>query len=332
MERYFDFFSTSVAVGGYTAGSGVLNVGATTGISLNSGDTCRLLVYRVITGVLTPIVLLVASAVNSGTQFAVTAEGTDANALATDVVINVLSAGGMNQIRSDISRIGSFANLPSTTNQVAGARYKCTDTPYEFIFDGTLWQPFWGGFNVTLPIPANFAWQSQGSATLVTTFGTMRLYRATESPFNIHAQVMAAPATPYHVIAGIRLSGGQGITGNVNAGFCVSDGTKYEWISLPNTVGSQTFVVWYATNNTTFSNFFVNAAFPMPFSYPPDMYLRIGDDGSTNKTFDVGYSPTGPWFNAYSEGRATNLTISQIGILVNGGASAVELFHLSVTS
>jgi hypothetical protein len=186
--------------------------------------------------------------------------------------------------------------------------------------------------NVVQPIPANFAWQTQGSATLTTNLGTLRIHNNTESPFSIHAQVMAAPATPWHAIFGLRLSGGQSIAGNVNAGACVSDGTQYEWISLPNTIGSQTFVVWYASNNTTFSNFFVNAGFPMSFSFPPDMYLRIGDDGTTNKTFDVGYSPTGPWFNAYTEGRTTNLTISKLGILVNGGAGAVELFHLSTTN
>ena len=42
MERYFNGYQTTVAPGGYTSGSGVLNVLSTSGITLNAGDTCRL--------------------------------------------------------------------------------------------------------------------------------------------------------------------------------------------------------------------------------------------------------------------------------------------------
>lgn len=101
MERYFNLYTTTVASGGYTAGSGVLNVAATSPVSLNAGDTCALLVYRVIAGVITPIVLLKATAVNSSTQFAAVAEGSDANALINDVVINVNSVRSMTQIMQD---------------------------------------------------------------------------------------------------------------------------------------------------------------------------------------------------------------------------------------
>lgn len=337
MERYFNFYSTTVAIGGYTAGSGVLNVASTTGISLNAGDTCRLLVYNVISGVITPVVLLVATVVNSGTQFAVTAEGTDANALAGASVINVLSAGGMNQIRQDISGIGTYANLPSTTNQKEGAQYSCTDSPYKFIFDGTLWQPFWSdGYNVTQPVPANFAWQSQGSATITTTYGTLRLFRATEVAFNIHAYVTPVPgSTPYHVILGYQATGNS-IGTNIGGGLCISDGTKYEICYFPFSTGggnSNELVIFYAANNTTNSATVLNSQ-PgfLPYCYPPNTYVRFGDDGTTNKTVDIGSTPNGPWVNVFSQGRTTDLTASQVGIFVNGGTTFVELFHYSTTS
>lgn len=334
-EQYFDLYSTTVAIGGYTAGSGVLNVAATSPISLGASDSTRLLVYRLIAGVLTPIVLLKATAVNSSTQFAVTAEGTDANALLADVVINVNTVGAMNQFRIDASQTGTYASLPSTTGQKQGNRYKCTDSPYEFIFDGSVWQPYWGGYNVTLPIPGNFSWQSQGSATVDTTTGQIIVSRlAAEASFNIHAYVIAAPATPYHVIMGIVGRGNN----NANKGACVcfSDGTKYEIALFPFVDFTQNndLVVFYNTNNTTNSSTPLNDVtnFVMPACYPGFIFVRLGDDGTTNKTFDIGPTPTGPWQTLLTQGRTTNLTPSKVGIYINGGPTQVTLFHLATTA
>lgn len=332
MERYVNNFSTTVGVLGYTAGSGVLNVASTSGISLGSGDTVHLAVYTVTLGVISVVVNLTATAVNSGTQFAVTAEGADANAAATDVVICVLSAGSMNQIRADVSNLGTFANLPATTNRKLGDDYKSTDSPHHFRFDGTLWQPFWeDGQNIALPIPGNFAWQSQGSATLVTTFGTLRVARtASEASFNVHAQVMTAPSTPYHIILGVQTQGSLGA--NVGAGICVSDGTQYELFYPGFVSGGVQIVIFFNTSNTVNSSTPYNVAGgPAPWSAPPIWYVRVGDDG-TNKTFDVGPSPSGPWTAVFSEGRTTHLTISKVGVFVNGGPATVECFHVAVTA
>lgn len=108
IELYTNNAQTAVAGGGYTSGSLVLNVTSTgapfaavaTGVS-----QMHLLIYRVIAGTPTPIVNLVASNTVSGTQWAVAAEGADANALAGDIVICVLSKAGMDQIKLDVNAL-----------------------------------------------------------------------------------------------------------------------------------------------------------------------------------------------------------------------------------
>jgi len=69
----------------------------------------------------------------------------------------------------------------------------------------------------------------------------------------------------------------------------------------------------------------------LPESWPPLMYVRIGDDG-TNKTIDVGPAPAGPWTNLLSQASATNLSVSKLGPYVNGGFCTIEVFHVAVTA
>lgn len=200
-ERYFNNFSTTVAVGGYTAGSGVLNVGSTAGISLNSGDTCRLSVYD---GSGNLVVILIASVVNSGTQFAVTAEGSDANALATYQVLNTLTVGGMNQIRSDINSVGPMASIPSSFQQ-KGQRYIATDSVFgEFIFDGSLWIPYTAGLQMSPPLSGSFGTTVVGANGTIDSFANsadgallFKAHRTSGSGDNLCAKMMAVPATPY---------------------------------------------------------------------------------------------------------------------------------------
>lgn len=102
-ERYVNNFAGVINGGGYTAGSGVLNLNSpgTTGVTLGAGDTIHLAAYTVSGGVISVVMNWTATAVNSGTQFAVTAEGSDTNVVAGAIVIEVLSAGALNQIKAD---------------------------------------------------------------------------------------------------------------------------------------------------------------------------------------------------------------------------------------
>lgn len=96
MEQFANNCSAIVASGGYTAGSGVLNVNSTAAPWPQVGDF-RISIFGQNTNSLK--VILKVTAINSSTQFAVTAEGTDANADAGDLVYGcVVTAGVMKNI------------------------------------------------------------------------------------------------------------------------------------------------------------------------------------------------------------------------------------------
>lgn len=107
--------ATTVAVGGYTAGSGVLNVASTAGSFPGSG-TFTVVIQDQTTGAAK--VVLRVSAINSSTQFAVAAEGTDANANAGDNVYAVLSAAAMAQFKTDCQQgtDGAWTAMPTYQN------------------------------------------------------------------------------------------------------------------------------------------------------------------------------------------------------------------------
>src|SRR5579885_2537534 len=194
-ESYVDFSAaTTVGTGGYTAGSGVLNV-ASTGSPFPSAATFSVVITDASTGATK--VLLRVSAVNSGTQWAVAAEGTDANANHLDNVYAVLSASALDQIRADCNQFGTRATLPSTTGQKTGNRYKCTDSPYEFIYDGTAWRPFIFGYRVDEPLSSNFSWLNQGGASIITSKGGINLVAPPNSGDAIRAQQQSTISTPY---------------------------------------------------------------------------------------------------------------------------------------
>jgi hypothetical protein len=87
MEQFANNCSTLVASGGYTAASGVLNVISTAAPWPQVGNF-SIVIYNKNTNAL--IVTLTVTAVNSVTQFSVTAEGTDANASEGDLVYGTM--------------------------------------------------------------------------------------------------------------------------------------------------------------------------------------------------------------------------------------------------
>ena len=305
MERYFNNFATSVAAGGYTSGSGVLNVGTTSGVSLNSGDTCRLAIYNGST----LVVILIASAVNSGTQFAVTAEGTDASASSGFAVLNVLTVGGMNQIRSDLSLMGSYVDLPSPGSNflIAGQRFKQTDGPYEWIFNGTTWVAFLNGFQAVLPIGANYTWANQGGATIdfTSAYGLMAIPASGST--SLRVQYKAQPSTPYTIDVMIA---GDLVTGNSNTigiGFYDSVGGALITLHLIGAVpGAGDWAGYQVAEWNSVTSFHASVALlglaTAPFL---PVFLRIANDG-TNLTFYIGNGLA--WYEIYTQAVGTWLT------------------------
>lgn len=80
-------------------------------------------------------------------------ESTTAVEHATGSVVRfILTAGAIDQLRTDMSGYGTYANLPSAANHKSGDRYQCSDSPLNFIHNGSLWVPHYLGRKVKLPV------------------------------------------------------------------------------------------------------------------------------------------------------------------------------------
>lgn len=167
MERFADFnAATTVKAGSpYTAGDGVLNV-TSTAAPFPSAGNFTVIIMDATTGATK--VLLRVSAVNSGTQWAVASEGTDANAAAGDNVYAVLSATGLEARFEQVITTGAVGSLPAANARQSGDIYLCSDAPVLFRNNGSSWDGFGPINKLTIPVLANFTHQT-GSATITDT-------------------------------------------------------------------------------------------------------------------------------------------------------------------
>ncbi len=343
IELYANNAATAVAAGGYTAGSGVLNVGSTGGNfpSVATGITqIHLMIYRVISGAITQIVNLVATNTNSGTQWAVTAEGTDANALQNDIVICVLSAAGMDQIRKDMSQFGTFANLPATTNQKQGNRYKLTDGPYDYVYTGSIWQAYHRGFNVVPPGPLS-GWTGVNTGanwTQTDVGGSINLVITRNASLNWRLITKTQPATPYKRV--IFMSGIAPYQASSTLGAYFYDGTKLMGIEVLvqglTATGLSGGLVPVCTlrvekiNSVTSDNSTAASITGIGALMVSGIWLRLGND-AVNVSFD--WSLDGVvWNNLFSEAIGTFITPSKYGVGGVCAATAGDLTNISFLS
>jgi hypothetical protein len=284
MEQTANLASTTVAGGGYTHGSGVLNV-ASTGGSFSAAPTFRVVIQDN-SGVIKA--LLKVTAINSGTQWAVASEGLDTDALAGDNVYQVLTAGALAQIRSDANQQGTLASRP--TSPLAGDRYRATDSVFGYSFDGSVWQPaFLGAACPNAPTAGTFGTAvgtaaNLGSYSFAVTKGAllMKLLRLPNTGDQVAAQVQAIPgATPYALRA--RFVAGLIDDLFAQAGMCLYDSGTGRFITfgVAQRDHFKKLAVGYWHSLIQFGSQLAEFALTesAPFSQ-----LKIADDG-TNRTF-----------------------------------------------
>lgn len=320
-ERYANLCSTTLTAG-YTAGAGSITV-ASTASPWPSSPVFRVYVSDATTGVVK--VILKVTAVTDGTHWAVTAEGSDANAASSDVVKLSLTAGGMDAIRADLHQTGALA---SAVANKAGNLYLPNDGLEIYRDTGSVmvpWGPIW-----PLTDPALQTWTQTGfgSCTSDTTHGGVDINNPTaEGSFNIHALLKNTPSTPWHAEFGFVQVGNTG--GNLMAGPCVSDGTKFAIYTSHFQAAAVQHVEFYASNATTYGGFTpINPG--ILFAWGPVIFVRLGDDG-TNRTYDVscdGFT----WLQVGTEVRTANVTASKVGFYVNGGKQHIRCIHYKETA
>ena len=96
---------------------------------------------------------------------------TDTNAVYRFNGTSWVAAGLVTSGNSNV-QYGPTSSVPAA-GTAAGYQYVCTDSPYTFISNGTIMQPFAFGAAVTLPpLASSLTWTNQGAATAVNVGGT----------------------------------------------------------------------------------------------------------------------------------------------------------------
>lgn len=310
VENYSNLAETLVGPGGYSAGSGVLNVTSTASPFPNTGNF-RVVISDPTSG--NPRCILQVTGINSGTQFAVIAEGADATGFVNDKVTGVLTAGAMNAIRANMSRAGVFASLPSPLLSREGDHFTCADG-LAFRFDGASWVPYSTAVLMRKPVLAEYTVVNAASSAIADSGAGLYLRNAAAET-GLNAYVLSAPATPYTLVA--RMAGYAEVQSSKAPGFGIcfrnSSSGKIETLQVGNSSGGFEVAVHYWTSATAFSSALA-AAKPFVLVGEP-IWLAIADDG-VNKEF--AFSPDGVNFETlFAETRTTNFTANQLGFFIH---------------
>jgi hypothetical protein len=291
---------TTVASGGYSSGASALNVVSTsTGTGLAAFPTSgnfRVTIFNQGTGA--PEAVLKVTAIASGTQFTTTAE-LDGNASAGDIVICTITPGGVEALLAQMNQTGTYSSLPSTV-PFAGCRYKCTDAPYEFISNGSLWVAYYNGFPATPP-PSG-GWTSINITTpafvaYTNGYGFLAGQTSASSNFLTGQRIAAPGSTPYSFVARINqdcsgiitslVQTGGGTPGTANdAGFAVgfSDGTKYVvmmvWLQGTSTPAPVIEITEWSSSTSVNTSVLTLNNWNMAQFYTSDLWLKIRNDGT----------------------------------------------------
>lgn len=234
----------------YTAGDGHIDV-VTTAVPFPTSPTFRVAILN--STETTIKVILKVTAITSSTRWAVTAEGTDANASNGDHVIGPwYTQGAIEGIIADTNGLGTYANRPSSGMRT-GQTYHCTDSPYSSIYDGSGWKDWFHGYPVTMP-PAvsGLTWINQGGASADDTKGGIAIYAPATGSTSLRCLVKSKTGNYTFTIGQVQMGRMNNflLTGLIlresGSGKIVKFGT---WSNNPPGLG-----VEYFTNATTFSS------------------------------------------------------------------------------
>lgn len=202
---------------------------------------------------------------------------------AVDHRIEYSNRGGGSGGAASVS-IGTYANLPAS-GTTSGEMYICTDTPLEFIWNGSSWLAFWGTQPVTLPLSTGWAWSNQDNATIDTTKGVFTMVTAASGNQDIQLYERDVPSTPYTVTIGLMPSYA-GIR-HTRHGVIFRESATGKHIGILRSWNSQDYIAVIKSNDDSWTG----AANYIQYtweSFSPFylQWFRLADDG-TNLTFSM---------------------------------------------
>jgi hypothetical protein len=320
-SAYVDLCSTTVATGGYTSGSGVLNV-ASTGSPFPQSNV--FFIYLANSSTKAVYAIGKVTAINSGTQFAVSMS-TDASGSAGDLVVLSLCAASMDQIRADQIGQGAYA---SAVQSKKGNLYLPTDSPQGLFDNGSNLVP--AGIllgAVTDPTSVSFTWRNQGSSATVTTAGgRLILDCGGNAGLNVggnelRGQEISYSSTPISIAAGFLMD--LASLGYCGAGLYICDHTAGSIVTLSfqyyNTSSNAALYIAVSkwTNSGSFSGQYGSFPLTWPYGNAGPIWLKVLDNG-TNFIFygspDLGHT----WREFFQVSRTDFLTTpDRIGWFIN---------------
>jgi hypothetical protein len=257
----------------------------------------------------------------SGATFTVTRaiEGTSAASHNSgSTVTEVLTNGSFTQAMLDRSGRGTYTSRPAAG--IAGRVYYSSDFPYVSYDDGAAWNTYCCGFPITEPpILSGFSWVNQNGATvsqLGGSSGPITLTSQQGNANNMNQQVLSAPATPYTLEAGFFLTLRPNTSNFPSGGILFRNSSSGKLNIMQVQAPNMTGLAWYSTfwtNSTTATS---NGYTGLGIAQANLFWVRIADDGSTNRTYYVS-SDSRTWMQIFQEGRTNNFTADQIGFGVN---------------
>jgi len=221
--------------------------------------------------------------------------------------------------------IGVYASLPSS-GMNAGDRYRCTDCPYEFYYNGSAWLAFYKSFPATIPpLAGSLTWVNHSSAVVGNAGGMLAISGVSMGGCNAQLLKKSAPPTPWTFTAGLELNTQ---TGNyVHSGLVIRDPNTSKFILFgPGTAGGVALNLDYFNNPTSFGS----AAKEVAFAPDAQLFLKITDDG-TNHTYFTSADGIN-WLQFYQASRTAFLaapTEVGIGIDSENYALILSVFHWS---
>ena len=232
----------------------------------------------------------------------------NAGTKATDCTFTAGSIGA-NSIQ-----IGALASLPGSSS-TTGNSYFTTDSPYSFVWTGAAWQAFFGARAVTIPVPGDFAWVNQGTATVDSSHGVMTMI-APQAVSNYRMRVATAPGATF---SATMLFSPLTLVGNNRSGVCLRESGTSKIVSMAfGGAGANNggIAVDRWTNSTTFSAQVLNATLTYQSLQSAGIWAKVELD-ATNIRFYLstdGYNFT----QYYTELKAAFFTTApdQAGIFI----------------
>lgn len=212
---------------------------------------------------------------------------------------------------------GTYAARPAAAAGNTGDIYIDTDAAKVSRSTGSAWVEWYPIFKLS-PVPLLNTWTAlnQGSITIADNKGGISIAMSVDANEQVRGVVRAAPSTPYHVVYGFMLDWFQISTttciNQVVLGWRQSSDGKLHGAAIGVDRNSTTKDFQLVLNRWSNESTYVSTDFATQSISPRQIYwVRIGDDGTTNRTIDMSGDGIN-WTNIWTGSRTTYLTGDQV--------------------